>query len=373
MFNGQVPPPEIVKIQLQSSARGIALIIVMLVILVLAALAGAFAFSMKVESTLARNSDFDSEMEWMGRSGVEYAKWVLAQQANCPNEPFEALSQAWAGGTGGACASNGPLAGIERQIQLGNGSITWTITDQERKFNINLADYAVLQQALTIMGVDASLTPGISDAVLDWVDRDEDNHLSGAESEYYLSLNPPYVSKNGPMDDVSELLLLKGVFENPEIYWGSASTNHPVSAFQARTSDRPFADPNQPSYPVGLVDIFTTLSSGKININTATLTTLQMIPGINDSMAAGILQRRSGLDGVEGTEDDFPFQNIRELRDVPGMEGDVTQLARYCDVRSYTFDVQVQVEVNGVTRSYFAVVRRGGRPGDFTIIKFYWK
>ncbi len=347
----------------------------MLVILVLATLAGAFAFSMKVETTLARNADYEAEMEWLGRSGLDYAKWVLAQQANCPNERFEALNQAWAGGPGGACSSNGPLAGIERQIQIGNGTISWQITDLERKFNINMADQPVLQQAMTIMGVDASLTPIISDAVLDWIDRDEDNHLSGAESDFYLSLNPPYVCKNGPMDDISEMLLLKGVFDFPEIYWGSASTNHLKSAYQARTSNRPFENPVEPSYPIGFVDIFTTLSSGKLNINTASLTALQMIPGIDESIAAGIIQKRSGLDGVDGSDDDDPFRSVGELNpnNVPGMVGSAREYAKYCQVRSLTFDVQINVELNGLRRVYKAVIRQGARAGDFVILRFHWQ
>jgi len=75
---------------------GIALIIVMVVILVLAALAGGFAYSMKVETTLARNASYDHDLEWLGRSGVELARYVLAQQL----EPCDALNQKWAGGPG---------------------------------------------------------------------------------------------------------------------------------------------------------------------------------------------------------------------------------------------------------------------------------
>ena len=259
-------------------------------------------------------------------------------------------------------------------IQLGAGTIVKvTITDLEQKFNINIADQAVLQQAMTIMGVDASLTPTIADSILDWIDKDDDPHLSGAESDYYLSLNPPYVSKNGPFDDITELLLLKGVFENPEIYWGSQSTNHPMSAFQARGQGG-FRDRPPPSYPYGLVDIFDTLSSGKINLNTASLTTLQMIPGIDEGIAAGIIELRAGPDGADGTVDDLPLHNVGELVNVPGMRREiVAQIAPYCDVRSFTFEVQVEVKIDDVTRRYFAIIRKGNRPGDFGMLKFYWK
>jgi general secretion pathway protein K len=366
-----------VRIQLKKSSHGIALIIVMLVILVLAALAGAFAYSMKVETKLARNASYEFEFEWVGRAGVELARYVIAEQAKIPGEGnYESLNQKWAGGFGGIGASNSPLASISLENNpLGAGMFSVKITDLERKFNINLADQSVLQQAMVVlMGMDASLFPTIGDSILDWIDQDDDNHLSGAESDYYLSLDAPYVPKNGPMDDISELLMVKGVFENPEIYWGSASTNHSVSAFQTRSSNRPFDDPRRPSYPVGLVDIFTTLSSGKINVNTASATTLQMIPGVDESIAAGIIQLRSGLDGSDGTEDDIPLRNVGELINVPGMHPQIVQqLSKYCGVRSYAFEVQVDVQLNGVTRQYIAVIRRASGPNDFAILKFYWK
>jgi len=63
---------------------GIALIVVMISIFVLAILAGGFAFSMKIETKLARNANNETELEWLGRSGVEYARYIIAEQAkNC--------------------------------------------------------------------------------------------------------------------------------------------------------------------------------------------------------------------------------------------------------------------------------------------------
>ena len=73
------------KIRPTQSRRGIALIIVLIVIVVLGILAGGFAYSMKVETTLARHASFSSELDWLGRAGVEVAKWVLSQSSMGPN------------------------------------------------------------------------------------------------------------------------------------------------------------------------------------------------------------------------------------------------------------------------------------------------
>src|SRR5207244_12832638 len=90
-FSGRI---QSMKIRYSQRSQGIALIIVLMVIAILAVLAGNFAATMKVETMLARNSSFDSELEWLGRAGVEAAKAVLAQE----KDNFSALNQTWAGG-----------------------------------------------------------------------------------------------------------------------------------------------------------------------------------------------------------------------------------------------------------------------------------
>ena len=65
---------------LRSQARaGIALVMVMVIVLVFAGLAAVLATMMTVETRLARNTSWDTELEWLGRSGIELAKYVLAQ------------------------------------------------------------------------------------------------------------------------------------------------------------------------------------------------------------------------------------------------------------------------------------------------------
>src|SRR5260221_482777 len=138
--------------------------------------------------------------------------------------------------------------------------------------------------------------------------NDNDTRINGAESEYYKTLDPPYVAKNGPIDDLSELLLIKGI--TPEMYWGPNSTNHPMAAFQARqVSTKTGLLPTTPVISAGMVDIFTPISTGQINLNTASVTALQMIPGVNENIANEIVRLRSGPDRVHGTEDRTPLNN----------------------------------------------------------------
>src|ERR1041384_7909013 len=102
--------------------RGIALIIVMMVILVLAVLVGGFAYSMKVETRLARNTSWESDMEWLGRSGVELGKYCLAlyRMSPPPENMYSGLNQVWAGGPPNL--TNELLANINlKDVKLGPG------------------------------------------------------------------------------------------------------------------------------------------------------------------------------------------------------------------------------------------------------------
>src|SRR5947209_7499829 len=186
------------------SQAGIALIIVMISIFVLTILAAGFAFSMKVETKLAMHANNETELQWLGRSGVEYARWVIFLQGTCPMEPYDALNQPWATGSpGGLCATNGGLAEVQHEVPLGHGSFSWKMTDLERKWNINTATEGLLQQALLLMGVDPSEMTPVINSILDWIDPDDNTRIQGTESEIYQTYDPPYEAKNGPIDDLS--------------------------------------------------------------------------------------------------------------------------------------------------------------------------
>jgi type II secretory pathway component PulK len=64
-----------------------------------------------------------------------------------------------------------------------------------------------------------NMTDDIANSILDWLDPDDEPRTNGAESDYYSSLNPPYSAKNGPLDSLEELLLVKGV--TPQLLFGN--------------------------------------------------------------------------------------------------------------------------------------------------------
>jgi general secretion pathway protein K len=97
-----------------------------------------------------------------------------------------------------------------------NGELVGQIDDQQGSFNVNnlvsggkvnVAQLAHLQRLLAILG----LPDALAYTLADWIDADsEPQPQGGAEDEYYLALDPPYLTANRPLIDVAELALVSG-------------------------------------------------------------------------------------------------------------------------------------------------------------------
>lgn len=327
---------------------GMALMIVMIAVISLSILAGIYAHSMKVEARLAMNSNDDSKLMWMGRSGIEYVKTVLAEDAKT-NSVTDTRSDNW---------------GIPSELmEIGNGTITITLVeDLESKANINTANEEMLEQALVVMGVEPGEFPVIVNSILDWIDRNDAERPQGAENDYYESQEFPYKAKNGPIDDLGELLAVKGI--TPEMFGegGLPSRYQP--------GRRLGFDADQPAYPVSMKKLFTPVSSGRININTAKPEVLQLIPFVDQHVAAQIVQLRAGPDGAEGTEDDIPFRNPGEIVNALPNPQAAGRAASFCAVVSRTFEVHVTATIGANSRRFVGVIVRNG-PRDLQTIAFH--
>jgi general secretion pathway protein K len=355
------------KFNLPAANRGIALMMVLIVVMVFSAMAGLFAYSMKVETKLARNSSFDADFEWAARSGVEVARWVLANDSTGPFAQSDSSLNKWAGGPGD---TNGPLAGVDlSHVELGERVVlSIKIVDNESKFNINRATPEILGQALTQIGVDASLVPTIRDSILDWRDQDHAELPNGAETDFYKRQTPPYRCKNGPIDDLSELLLVSGI--TPAMYWGSRITgaqrpvlNRPVNARSAL---------EEPIYEIGFVDLFTALSSGQLNINTAKPEAFLVLPMSEQADADAIVQARAMPGSVDGNEAPFLSLADRRLATNPQLVAKLQMWQPFLAFKSMVFEAIITATIAGQSRTCVAVLRRNG-PTDVQVLSFWWK
>jgi type II secretory pathway component PulK len=67
-----------------------------------------------------------------------------------------------------------------------------------------------------------NMTDDVANSILDWIDPSSTQpRSSGAKDTYYTALSPPYHCKNGPLDSMEELLLVKGIAGSPQLLFGN--------------------------------------------------------------------------------------------------------------------------------------------------------
>ena len=146
----------------------------------------------------------------------------------------------------------------------------------------------------------------IINSLKDWMDDGDDEAitgLSGAESDYYEGLEPPYSCKNGPFDHLGEVALVQGV--TPELFFGAGGvagiatllTVHGVSA----------AGENRFTY------------DGRINISTADPLVLStLLPDENADLAEALAEFR-----VAKADETYinPITSDQWYKNVPGAAG----------------------------------------------------
>lgn len=201
--------------------RGIALLLTISIITVL--IAGVLEWNRRVRTSVvvsatARNR---ATLSYMAASGVHAAMAMLIKDKI--DSDSDSLQEDW--------ANPEKIEEALRQIPFDEGSVTFKITDELSKIQINALiqypqgqDFNEAQRELWYRFLDLLPDPeiyhedtdpnAIINSIKDWLDWGDDDAitgLSGAESSYYLGLDPPYASRNGPFYHLAELALVKGV------------------------------------------------------------------------------------------------------------------------------------------------------------------
>ncbi len=302
---------------------GIALVVTLLaLVLVMALVWDIFHTGTRAAQSGAYGRD-SIRAALLAEAGVQASKALLREDAR--NNTFDSLTDLWA------------LA--QPPFELGPGTITLTIEDEERKININNLirsqgnapnedNVKVFRRLLEVLGID----PSVADAVVDWLDNDESpSGVGGAESSYYLALTYPYNSKNDLFDTIDELRLVRGV--TPDVF----------------EKLRPYVTVN---------------SSGAVNINTAPKAVLMALsagqgsfnePGIDEKTADALIAYRQ----------DAPFRSTAtlaaDLAAASPVLGNLwkTNFKNLIGVQSANFHVRATGDVGGTVRTIDAIAARG--------------
>ncbi len=178
-----------------------------------------------------------------------------------------------------------------------------------------------LQRVLANAATGSSADPlELSDAILDWIDEDNKDRSSLAESSYYKSLTPAYLAANGRITSLSEIRMIKGFDE--------VITNENEQEEQEILYKQ-------------IVPYLAALPSNKtsINVNTAPREVLLSIDGITEQHINNILEDRKG--GAFETVADF-------VTSVGGGTNTNPIEQKGLDVRSSYFLLKGTIQINNV-------------------------
>ncbi len=206
-----------------SAARKGMILIVVLVVTVILSLA-AYQYSDLMMSHYKEAGSFTraAQARAFADAGVHYAAAALATPDNVTaylnGNPFHCTAAFQGhqvqGGGGGPNGSFSIISAVDPDDANGAaGSFRYGVTDEGGKINLNTVmkldpTGKVLHDLLMKL---PNMTEDVADAIVDWLDPDDQPRANGAESDYYSGLSPSYQCKNGPLDSLEELLLVRGV------------------------------------------------------------------------------------------------------------------------------------------------------------------
>lgn len=315
---------------MKHAREGFVLVSVLWVVALLTVITLSYHHRARLEVQAARYSLDSSQAMMAARGAVERGilelrnKSMLDQFAITPGvtpgAPLTYLGQPWARG-GDLYAPGGPLeAGEEFQ----DDSVRYTIEDLERYVSINSAPEEVVDNL-----------PGISLAVVRQINFRRGGTDEGGAATTTVAFH-----------DIAELRGLRGISEED---WHGTER-----------------DP-------GLRTLLTTVGDGRINVNTAPIEVLQLLPDVEKEGATAILKVRNGPDGEEGTADDLGWSAWDAFATSTHLSGDALQsLQQLCKFDSSYFKIEAVATRRGgkIRSACAAVIHVTGESGDATLVSW---
>ncbi len=229
--------------------KAFVLLTVLVVIAFLALAAYRYNDLMRSEYLASHGAQRSAESRALAESGLNYSMAVLfAGQGQLAVNTSQSLEV--------DPANSSPLKGSFQIIQ---------VEEESAKLNLNsLLDLDssgdTLRQVLEkVQSTIPEMTDDVIAAIIDWMDEDDDLEEQGAETEYYMALDPPYRAKNAPVDSIEELLLVRGV--TPALLNGSGTSPGLKSLFTVNTREVNFESDGTTIVRLNEGDL-TTLESG---------------------------------------------------------------------------------------------------------------
>jgi len=249
--------------------QGSILILSLWILAILSLMAASLSFYSMMRMKVLRFYLNQVQGRYLAQAGINTALKVLIQE---DKDEYQALSQKWAENKDNfekKSFQTGSFAVSYVQTDVDGGAVVrYGLLDEERKININTAPRDILLAL-------PDATEELVDSIMDWLDKDSATSRQGAENDYYSDLEPSYPCKDGPIDALEELLMIRGMTPDIMKKW------------------KP---------------LLTVYGDGRININTTSPDVLKAV-GMHDDLIEKIMAFRAGIDEQLGTEDDGVFKD----------------------------------------------------------------
>ena len=206
-----------------------------------------------------------------------------------------------------------------------------TIGSEGARMNLNyvlLTNHReILVNLFTQWGLPIDQAERVSDCLYDWVTPGDLKSLNGAKADDYARLGLPQRPTYKPFDSFDEVELVIGM---------------------------DMLEKARPNWQ----DSFTLWSGGPLNVNEAPADLISAVFSLDPKQVAFFVTARNGRDGIAGTADDVPVQNLTALQGQLGLSTTKLQLVgaqvSFSDpnrrVDSVGLSSGTQVEISVVTR-----------------------
>ena len=302
-----------------NNESGVAMLVALVIVVLLVAIIVEFDYGTRVAITTAGTFRDGVQATYLAKSGVRAAQAILKADAR-RKEAYDATTELWAT----------PLP----PYPVGGGFVSAEITDESGKLNVNLlqkasdSDYQtklkpIWQRLFKVLEIE----PDVVDAIRDWVDENDlTEGVYGAEAGYYERLVPPYTCKNGPLDTISEIRLIKGI------------THEVYKKLTTGCGGKP---------------CLTVAPTDKVNVNTVSVEVCQALDDrLNEEYCKDLVESRP-IEGID-SEGDFPasWTGLGNIR---------FTLKPLITISSSYFSIQARGEVHETQRVVEAMVKRQGQ------------
>jgi len=308
-------PPEKLK-----SDRGAALLLALWALFLLSAMVIAWALSINSRLVVSSNANRVLAAEAMAASGADVA---LCREIK-PSSPN--LHRQMGGGESYDVQITGECGRLNLSLLVPGGAENRAFVD-------------VLKRYLTLKGVELTDRDVMMDSLLDWISPTRGLHRLNAcpETDDY---HPPHAGQLFSVDELKK-----------------------VCGWEEFTSK-----------PGWEQDFTVVINCGQIDLASASRDVLRALPGLGDDAVDRFLQLRQGADGIDGTADDTPFNDVRDAltRGLGLNNQQITQIQALVQFKGPVMHIVSVGKSGEVTRSVEMVVLKqvvsGGAPAGSTTV-----